>query len=160
MSAFTAVTLTTICLKFFGCAYFVLLQPYEHTKLESRSRLCRFLGYGIEHNGYQCRDLVSKHLHVSHHLFSSNTRCSPQRLNFILHLPVPLNSLPIPLLNYILKHLITLLMFLYHKINSQFHLPHLLITHLSCPLWFFLSCLPRLTNLHQQLTSFLDTVIG
>ncbi|GFZ21561.1 hypothetical protein Acr_29g0007230 [Actinidia rufa] len=34
-------------LRAFGCAYFVLLQPHERTKLEPRSRLCCFLGYGL-----------------------------------------------------------------------------------------------------------------
>uniref|UniRef100_A0A2N9HM45 Uncharacterized protein n=1 Tax=Fagus sylvatica TaxID=28930 RepID=A0A2N9HM45_FAGSY len=36
-------------LRVFGCACFVLLQPHEHSKLEPRSRLCCFLGYGNEH---------------------------------------------------------------------------------------------------------------
>ncbi|GFS32293.1 hypothetical protein Acr_00g0021810 [Actinidia rufa] len=36
-------------LRVFGCACFVLLQPHERTKLEPRSRLCCFLGYGIEY---------------------------------------------------------------------------------------------------------------
>ena len=33
-------------LRSFGFACFVLLQPHEHNKLEPRSRLCCFLGYG------------------------------------------------------------------------------------------------------------------
>ena len=33
-------------LRSFGSACFVLLQPHEHNKLELRSRLCYFLGYG------------------------------------------------------------------------------------------------------------------
>ncbi|RVW13792.1 Retrovirus-related Pol polyprotein from transposon RE1 [Vitis vinifera] len=33
-------------LRSFGSACFVLLQPHEHNKLEPRSRLCCFLGYG------------------------------------------------------------------------------------------------------------------
>ena len=36
----------------FGCACFVLLRPHEHNKLESRSRLCFFLGYGETQKGY------------------------------------------------------------------------------------------------------------
>ena len=55
-------------LKVFGCACFVLLQPHEHTKLESRSRLCCFLGYGMEHKGYRCWDPNSKRLRVSRHV--------------------------------------------------------------------------------------------
>ena len=33
-------------LRSFGSACFILLQPHEHNKLEPRSRLCCFLGYG------------------------------------------------------------------------------------------------------------------
>ena len=55
-------------LKVFGCVCFVLLQPHEHSKLEPRSRLCCFLGYGIEHKGYRCWDPISKRLRVSRHV--------------------------------------------------------------------------------------------
>ncbi|KAF7130751.1 hypothetical protein RHSIM_Rhsim10G0179600 [Rhododendron simsii] len=55
-------------LRVFGCACFVLLQKHQHTKLEPRSRLCYFLGYGIEHKGYQCWDPVSKRLRISRHV--------------------------------------------------------------------------------------------
>ena len=55
-------------LKVFGSACFVLLQPHERTKLESRARLCCFLGYGIEHKGYRCWDPSSKRLRVSRHV--------------------------------------------------------------------------------------------
>ena len=33
-------------LRSFGSTCFILLQPHEHNKLEPRSRLCCFLGYG------------------------------------------------------------------------------------------------------------------
>ncbi|RVW94529.1 Retrovirus-related Pol polyprotein from transposon TNT 1-94 [Vitis vinifera] len=49
----------------FGSACFVLLQPYEHNKLEPRSRLCCFLGYGETQKGYRCYDPVSHRLRVS-----------------------------------------------------------------------------------------------
>jgi hypothetical protein len=55
-------------LRVFGCACFVLLQPHEHSKLEPRSRLCCFLGYGIEHKGYHCWDPISQRLHISRHV--------------------------------------------------------------------------------------------
>ncbi|KAJ9551549.1 LOW QUALITY PROTEIN: hypothetical protein OSB04_015594 [Centaurea solstitialis] len=52
-------------LKVWGCACFVQLQPHEHTKLQPRSRLCLFIGYGIEHKGYRCWDPISKRLRIS-----------------------------------------------------------------------------------------------
>ncbi|KAA0052263.1 Retrovirus-related Pol polyprotein from transposon TNT 1-94 [Cucumis melo var. makuwa] len=55
-------------LKTFGCAYFVLLHPHEHTKLEPRARLCCFLGYGTEHKGFRCSDLLSNRLRISRHV--------------------------------------------------------------------------------------------
>jgi hypothetical protein len=55
-------------LKVFGCVCFVLLQPYERTKLQTRSQLCCFLGYGLEEKGYWCYDLVAKRLRVSRHV--------------------------------------------------------------------------------------------
>ncbi|KAJ9566231.1 hypothetical protein OSB04_002197 [Centaurea solstitialis] len=55
-------------LKVWGCACFVQLQPHEHTKLQPRSRLCLFLGYGIEHKGYRCWDPISKRLRISRHV--------------------------------------------------------------------------------------------
>jgi hypothetical protein len=56
------------CLRVFGCACFVLLQPHEHSKLEPRSCLCCFLGYGIEYQGYRCWDPISQRLRISHHV--------------------------------------------------------------------------------------------
>ena len=55
-------------LRVFGCACFVLLQPHKHSKLEPRSRLCCFLGYGIEHKGYHCWDPISQCLRISRHV--------------------------------------------------------------------------------------------
>ena len=52
-------------LRVFGYVCFVLLQDYERTKLQSRSRLCCFLRYGIGKKGYRCYDPISKRLHVS-----------------------------------------------------------------------------------------------
>jgi transposase InsO family protein len=55
-------------LRSFGSACFVLLQPYEHKKLEPRSRLCCFLGYGETQKGYRCYDSIAHRLSISHHV--------------------------------------------------------------------------------------------
>ena len=47
---------------------FVLLHDHERNKLQSHSRLCCFLGYGIGKKGYRCYDLISKCLCVSRHV--------------------------------------------------------------------------------------------
>ena len=52
-------------LRSFGSACFALLQPHEHNKLESRSRLYCFLDYGETQKGYRCYDPISHRLHVS-----------------------------------------------------------------------------------------------
>ena len=55
-------------LRVFECVCFVLLHAHERNKLQSRSRLCCFLGYGIGKKGYRCYDPISKRLRVSRHV--------------------------------------------------------------------------------------------
>ena len=55
-------------LRVFGCVCFVILHDHERNKLQSRSRLCCFIGYGIGQKGYMCYDLISKRLCVSRHV--------------------------------------------------------------------------------------------
>ena len=55
-------------LRVFGCVCFVLLQDHERNKLQSRSRLCCFLRYGIGQKGYRCYDPIRKRLRVSRHV--------------------------------------------------------------------------------------------
>ena len=55
-------------LRVFGCVCFVLLHDHERNKLQSRSRLCCFLGNGIGQKGYRCYDPISKRLRVSRHV--------------------------------------------------------------------------------------------
>ena len=55
-------------LKVFGYVCFVFLQPHKRIKLQPRSQLCCFLGYGLEEKGYRYYDPVAKCLRVSRHL--------------------------------------------------------------------------------------------
>ena len=55
-------------LRVFGCVCFVLLHDHERNKLQSRSRLCCFLGYEIGQKGYRWYDPISKRLRVSRHM--------------------------------------------------------------------------------------------
>jgi hypothetical protein len=55
-------------LRIFDCVCFVLFPPHECTKLKPCSRLCCFLGYGIEHKGYCYYDHISKRLCISRHV--------------------------------------------------------------------------------------------
>ena len=55
-------------LRVFGCVCFVLLHDHERNKLQSRSRLCCFLGYGIGKKGYRCYDPIRKCLFFSLHV--------------------------------------------------------------------------------------------
>uniref|UniRef100_A0A2N9EY92 Reverse transcriptase Ty1/copia-type domain-containing protein n=1 Tax=Fagus sylvatica TaxID=28930 RepID=A0A2N9EY92_FAGSY len=79
-------------LKVFGCVCFVLLQPHERTKLQPRSQLCCFLGYGLEEKGYRCYDpSVFESLGM---WYSGNTKCSIPYLFFLQLIPSP-TSLPL-----------------------------------------------------------------
>ena len=55
-------------LRSFGFAYFVLLQPHEHNKLNPRSHLCCFLGYGETKKGYRYYDPIAHRHRISHHV--------------------------------------------------------------------------------------------
>lgn len=74
----------------FGCVHFILLHPHEHNKLQPRSRLYCFLGYGIEQKGYQCYDPIDHRLRISHHVFFGNINlflvyrlCPPSSSNLL-----------------------------------------------------------------------------
>ena len=60
--------LTTPLFGFFGCACFVSLPPHEQTKLQPRTRLCCFLGYGVSQKGFRCYDPISHRLRVPHYV--------------------------------------------------------------------------------------------
>ena len=66
----------------FGSACFILLQPHEHNKLEPRSRLCCFLGYGETQKGYRYYDPVSHRLRVSRNVVFWEHRLSVEFSHF------------------------------------------------------------------------------
>uniref|UniRef100_A0A2N9FQC6 Retroviral polymerase SH3-like domain-containing protein n=1 Tax=Fagus sylvatica TaxID=28930 RepID=A0A2N9FQC6_FAGSY len=68
MSAFLDLHLTINISDPLALACFVLLQPHEHNKLEPRSRLCCFLGYGETQKGYRCYDPITHRLRISRHV--------------------------------------------------------------------------------------------
>jgi len=55
-------------LKIFGCACWPYLHPFNNHKLDFRSKLCIFLGYSRNHNGYKCLDTSTGKVYVSHHV--------------------------------------------------------------------------------------------
>ena len=48
----------------FSSACLILLQPHEHNKLESQSRLCCFLDYGETQKGYRCYNPTSHRFRI------------------------------------------------------------------------------------------------
>ena len=52
-------------LKFFGCACYPNLRPYNQHKLEFRSTQCVFLGYSNLHKGYKCLEVSSGCIYIS-----------------------------------------------------------------------------------------------
>uniref|UniRef100_A0A2N9HB81 Integrase catalytic domain-containing protein n=1 Tax=Fagus sylvatica TaxID=28930 RepID=A0A2N9HB81_FAGSY len=72
-------------LRVFGCVCFVSLPSHERNKLEPRSRLCCFLGYGISQKGFRCYDPISHRLRISRHVefWEHQTFSSHQHFPFI-----------------------------------------------------------------------------
>ena len=81
-------------LRVFGCVCFVLLHDHERKKLQSRSRLCCFLGYGIGQKGYRCYDPISKRLRVSRHVVFWESKLFYQLPHVLVSLIPSIDSLP------------------------------------------------------------------
>lgn len=41
---------------------------YAHNKLDYRTKLCIFIGYSLNHRGYQCLDPTTGHIYLSWHV--------------------------------------------------------------------------------------------
>ena len=81
-------------LRVFGCVCFVLLHDHERNKLQSRSRLCFFLGYGIGQKGYRCYDPISKRLRVSQNVVFWEHKMFYQLPHVPISLIPPIDPLP------------------------------------------------------------------
>ena len=55
-------------LKFFGSGVYPFLRPYNHNKLQPRSKLCVFLGFAAGYKGVVCYDRGSNKLILSRHV--------------------------------------------------------------------------------------------
>ena len=88
-------------LRVFGCVCLVLLQDHERNKLQSRSRLCCFLGHGIGQKGYRCYDPISKRLRASRHVVFWEHKMFYQ----LPHVPGPIFPLSILSLTFFMRSL-------------------------------------------------------
>ena len=114
-------------LRVLGYVCFVLLQDHERNKLQSRSRLCCVLGYGIGQKGYKCYDPISKRLRVSRHVVFWEHKMFYK----LPHVPVsPISSID-PLPNLFPEHPLSPLLFLMYLLIHLMSLPHRSST---CPL--------------------------
>jgi histone deacetylase 1/2 len=52
-------------LRFFGCACWSNLRPYNKHKLAFRSKECVFLGYSNLHKGFKCLDIPTGRIYIS-----------------------------------------------------------------------------------------------
>ena len=121
-------------LRVFGCACFVFLPPHERTKLQPRTRLCCFLGYGVSQRGFAAMIpflitfvspvMLSFWNIVLSRVFNSFLHLLPQSLPFLLIF----SSLSILNLWRILQHRLPL-----QTTHLRFCLRHM--TRLSWILW-------------------------
>jgi hypothetical protein len=52
-------------LRIFGCECWLNLRPYNHWKLEFRSKQCVFLGYSPIHKGFKCLNIPTGRVYIS-----------------------------------------------------------------------------------------------
>lgn len=61
-------------LRVFGCLCYPNLSSTATNKLSPHSTMCVFLGYPLEHKGYQCLDLSSNRIIISRHVIFDETQ--------------------------------------------------------------------------------------
>lgn len=59
--------------KVFGCSCYLLLRPYNSTKLQARTTKCVFLGYASKYKGYICYEVQKGKFFVSRHVVFDET---------------------------------------------------------------------------------------
>lgn len=82
-------------LKQFGCLCYPLTRPYNHHKLEPKSKSCIFVGYSLSRNAYLCLEL-NTHVFTIQDMYYLMKKFSPwlnRNLNF--HKSLPLFYLPL-----------------------------------------------------------------
>lgn len=80
-------------LKCFGCLFFPWLRPYNKNKLEFRSCPCVFLGYSLNHRGYQCLDLDTSRVFPSSHVVFNEQNFPFQNTVLLHHTTLPRKAL-------------------------------------------------------------------
>ena len=57
----------------FRCQCFPWLKPYNHNKMQPKSKTCVFLGYSSTQNAYTCMNINSSRLYISKHVIFDET---------------------------------------------------------------------------------------
>ncbi|KAM2566207.1 hypothetical protein TB1_008743 [Malus domestica] len=92
-------------LKFFGCACFPLLKPYNSSKLQPKTMKCVFLGYASKYKGYICYAVTNHKFYISRHVifneqeFPYRSLLTTIKQNDITHTQSFI-SLPLPVVNF------------------------------------------------------------
>jgi hypothetical protein len=60
-------------LRTFECQCFPWLKPYNHNKLQPKSKPCIFIGYSSTQNAYKCMDIHSSQIYISKHVVFDET---------------------------------------------------------------------------------------
>ena len=79
--AFTGIKPSVSHFKGFGCDGYVHISDYKRTKIESKTKKCKFLRYNIQSKGYRLWDLESKSLIISRDVHFVESKLDESRLS-------------------------------------------------------------------------------